>query len=181
MNNKEVELKFVITKNKRQEIIEDVSKSSRFISEKRQIDTYYIPSFKEFEIGGETMECLRIRETANRSILCYKKIHREATPVFCDEYELEISDKKEMEKILFALGFSVQMVIDKTRSSFECGEFEIDFDSVNGELELMEVELKNDSLDTSSILDFVKRYGLTKDDVTYRGIQKLVQELSKKE
>ena len=141
----------------------------------KQIDTYYIPDFREFEINGETMECVRIREENNNSTLAYKKIHREANPVYCDEYETRVDNKEQMEKILFALGFKVQMVIDKTRESYKINELEFDFDSVKNLGELMEVELKNDSNDVSVIYEFVSKYGLSKKDVTYEGIQVLMK------
>ena len=180
MNNKEIELKFIIDVEKRKLIEADIAKLAKFESEKRQVDTYYIPNFKSFEKNGETMECVRIRESGGKAVLCYKRIHREAAPVYCDEYELEISSKEEMEKILFALGFTVQMIIDKTRKIYSYANFEFDFDSVNGNLELLEIELKDNNSSVGTILDFVKKYGLSKSDVTYRGIQLLVKDLEAK-
>ena len=177
MANKEIELKFIIDQEKRGIIESDLHNIAKFESEKRQIDTYYIPNFKSFEVNGETKECVRIRESNSKAILCYKNIHREATPVYCDEYELEVSSKDEMEKILFALGFSVQMVIDKKRKTYSYENFEFDFDTVNGALELFEVELKDNNASVDTILDFVNKYGLSKEDVTYRGIQLLVKDL----
>ena len=159
-------------------MIEDnLKNTAKFESEKRQIDTYYIPNFKSFERNGETQECLRIRESNGKTILCYKYIHRDADPVYCDEYELELSNKESMEKILFALGFSVQMIIDKVRKTYSYENFEFDLDCVNGALDLFEVELKDNNASVDTILEFVKKYGLTREDVTYRGIQLLVKDL----
>ena len=180
MDNKEIELKFIIDSAKKNIIEEDLRLLAKFESEKRQIDTYYIPDFRSFEENGETVECVRIRESKGKAVLCYKKIHREAAPVYCDEYELEISNKDEMEKILFALGFSVQMVIDKLRKTYSFGKYEFDFDTVNGKLELLEVELKDNNASVEAILEFVKKYGLTMNDVTYRGIQLLVKDFESK-
>ena len=177
MDNKEIELKFIVDKQKRMLIEFDLNNIANFESEKRQIDTYYIPNFKSFEVNGETQECVRIRESNGKAILCYKNIHREADPVYCDEYELEVSSKVEMEKILFALGFSVQMIIDKTRKTYSYEKFEFDLDTVNEKLELFEVELKDNNASVGTILAFVQKYGLTKDDVTYRGIQLLVKDM----
>lgn len=175
MNNKEVELKFIINEEIKMQIIHDLEQKTYKISEKRLIDTYYIPNFKEFEINGETMECVRIRKNDNGAVLAYKKIHREANPVFCDEYETKIESSEEMEKILFALGFDVQMVIDKIRINYVLDNLEFDFDSVKDLGELLEVELKQGD-DISVIYDFVSKYGLTEKDVTYKGIQMLMKE-----
>lgn len=181
MSNKEIELKFVIDEKIKNQIICDLEQKTTKIKEKSLIDTYYIPYFREFEINGETMECVRIREDDKGAVLAYKKIHREANPVFCDEYETNIESKEEMEKILFALGFSVQMVIDKTRVTYALGDFEFDFDSVKNLGEIFEVELKDNSADISKIYEFVSKYGLTEKDVTYKGIQVLMKEAMKSE
>ncbi|MBP3581741.1 MAG: class IV adenylate cyclase [Clostridia bacterium] len=180
MNNKEIELKFIINEEIKTQIIADLEQKTSKISEKSLIDTYYVPYYRDFEINGETMECVRIREDDKGSVLAYKKIHREANPVYCDEYETKVENKNEMEKILFALGFEVQMVIDKTRISYYLGNLEFDFDSVKGLGELLEVELKN-SDDVSVIYDYVSKYGLVEKDVTYKGIQVLMKEAYKKE
>lgn len=175
MNNKEVELKFVITQNIKNQIIADLEKNCSRVFEDHLIDTYYEPSFKNFEINGQTMECIRIRERQGKCVLGYKKIHRECSPVYCDEYETEISDKTQMENILFALGFNTQMIIDKTRTSYKLGSFQFDFDSVKNLGELLEVELKNDMANIEDIYKFVSKYNLTKKDVTYDGIQVLMK------
>ena len=181
MSNKEVELKFIINEEIKTQIIADLEQKTSKISENSLIDTYYIPYYREFEINGETMECVRIRENNNGAVLAYKKIHREANPVFCDEYETKVESKIDAEKILFALGFEVQMVIDKTRITYELNNLEFDFDSVKGLGELLEVELKNSDDGVSAIYEFVSKYGLTEKDVTYKGIQVLMKEAMKKE
>ena len=178
MKDKEIELKFLIDNKTKQNIIADLEKTAQKGKTKRQIDTYYIPNFAEFEKDGETMECLRIREQNEKSVLCYKKIHREANPIYCDEYETEISSKDQMEKVLFALGFEIQMVIDKERVSYRLGDFHFDFDSVKNLGELMEVEIDssaNENVSVDDIYSFVAKYNLTSKDVTYDGIQKLMK------
>lgn len=180
MKDKEVELKFVIDLRVREKIVSNLEKVAKKVDEYRMIDTYYIPYFREFEINGETMECVRIREAHGKSVLAYKKIYREASPIYCDEFETEVSSVEEMEKILFALGFEIQMKIDKTRVSFAYQNFEFDFDSVAGVGEFMEVELKSENATTDDIYEFVKKYGLSKNDVTYEGIQVLVKKAMKK-
>ena len=117
---------------------------------------------------------MRIRETHKGAVLCYKHIHYEAQ-VYCDEYETKVESKEQIEKILFALGFSVQMVIDKTRESLEYKNFEFDFDTVKNLGELMEVELESEDASAEEIYEWVSKYGLSEKDVTYEGIQLLMK------
>jgi predicted adenylyl cyclase CyaB len=175
VNNKEIELKFIITKEIKSQIINDLEKSCNKIFEEHLIDTYYEPTFKSFEVNGQTMECVRIRENHNKCILGYKKIHRESNPVYCDEFETEIANKHQMENILFAIGFNTQMIIDKTRVSYKLGGFRFDFDSVKNLGELLEVELVDQNATVENIYNFVSKYNLSKKDVTYEGIQSLMK------
>ena len=85
-----------------------------------------------------------------------------------------------MEKILFALGFSVQMIIDKTRIGFYNEKFEFDFDTVKNLGELMEIELKDNNGSISDIYSLVKPFGLSDKDVTYEGIQLMLKNALKK-
>ena len=74
MKNKEIELKFMITKEQKELILNELESEAEFEGEKRQIDTYYIPKFKSIEENGETKECLRIRESGEKIIMCYKNM-----------------------------------------------------------------------------------------------------------
>lgn len=171
MKDKEIELKFRISLEQRQAIIQHIEPITTFKGSERIVDTYYTPNFKEFEIDGKTIECVRIREADNSAVICYKYIHYEANPIYCDEFETKIESKKQMEKILFALGFTIQMVIDKTRVSYSNEQFEFDFDTVENLGELMEIELKDNNGSLSDIYSLVKPFGLDEKNVTYEGIQ----------
>ena len=175
MKNKEIEIRFKISEKVYKDILKDLNKNATKIYSYRLIDTYYIPNFKEFEIDEITQECVRIRQTENKNKLCYKKIHHEAKPVYCDEYETNIENKEIMEKILFALGFSVQMIIDKIRSSYKIDKFQFDLDYIKEIGYMLEVELKDENANIDQIYNFVNKYGLTKLDVTHEGIQDLMK------
>ena len=173
--SKEIELKFSINTEIKSKIIAELEKTVEKCGENHLVDTYYVPYFKDYEVNGETNECLRIRETDNKIVLSYKKIHRECSPVYCDEYETKISSKDEMEKVLFAIGFSVQMIIDKTRITYKMDKYEFAFDSVKNLGELMEVELTDPNGNIEDIYSFLKQFGLTEKDVTYEGIQMMMK------
>jgi predicted adenylyl cyclase CyaB len=175
MNDKEIELKFRIAKQQKQAILQHIESITTFKGSEHMVDTYYIPNFKDFEIDGKTIECVRIREVNGTAVICYKHIHYEANPIYCDEFETKLDNKEQMEKILFALGFSVQMVIDKTRVSYFNDKFEFDFDTVENLGELMEIELKDNKGSINDIYELVRPFGLDKTNVTYEGIQLMLK------
>ncbi len=180
MKDKEIELKFIINKDIKERIIADLNYNKTPCSTLKLKDTYYTPTPDTFEINGETVECLRIRETEGSIIFSYKKIHKDCTPIYCDEYETEVLNKEQLEKILFALGYKIQMIIDKTRLTYVTETFEFAFDSVKGLDELLEIELKNEQEDLNSIYNFVAKYNLTKNNVTYEGIQNMMKKKNNK-
>ena len=175
--SKELEYKFFINDNQKLQIINYLKENgAEFISKIAQKDVYFIPKFRDFEINGETIECVRIRTTDRGSVLCYKKIHREANPIYCDEYETKIEDANELEKIFLAISFEVQMTIDKTREIYRLGDFEFDFDSVKNLGELFEIELKSDDeLKFDEIFEVLNEFGIKKSDANYEGIQTLMK------
>lgn len=177
---KSVEVKFRINEKIKQEIKAFLSRVAVRTISTHQIDTYYVPSFRDFEVNGETIECIRIREELDKIKLSYKKIHFDADPIYCDEYETEITSKDNMEKILFALNFSTQMVIDKFRESYFHTELEFSFDTVKDVGEFMEVKARGENANLDKIFSFVETYGLSKADVTYEGLQKIVKESKNK-
>ena len=175
MKDKEIEVKFGITPSQKERILADLKDVAVKVGESHLVDTYYIPNFKSFMENGETVESVRIRENHKGNIINYKKIHKEATPVYCDEYETKVEDKDQMEKLLFAIGFEIEMVIDKTRETYTYKNFEIDFDSVKNLGELMEVEIKDPNATVEDIYAFVSKYGLSAKDKR-GGIQNLMRE-----
>ena len=88
--------------------------------------------------------------------------------------------------VVFAFGGSIYCesevpeAFSFIRKTYSFGKYEFDFDTVNGKLELLEVELKDNNASVEAILEFVKKYGLTMNDVTYRGIQLLVKDFESK-
>ena len=72
------------------------------------------------------------------------------------------------------------MIIDKTRFSYKLNNFEFDIDYVKELGYLLEVELKDENSSIEEILKFVSKYGLTKSDITYEGIQILMKKAMSK-
>lgn len=176
MKDKEIELKFKINEEIKNKMLKDLEElGGVMLSKSRLIDSYYIPYFRDFEEDGVTIECVRIRENEKGAVLTYKKIHKEANPIFCDEFETKVEDKEQTEKILFGIGFKIQMVIDKTRISYKLNDFEFDFDHVENLGELLEVELKKENGDINEIYEFVSNYGVSEEDLQRDGIQTMMK------
>lgn len=176
MANIELEYKFLISDNQKNKILDYLKENGEFVSSSHQKDVYYIPKFRDFEINGETAECVRVRTTDKGSVLCYKKIHRESNPIYCDEYETKIEDAESLEKIMLAIDFEIQMTIDKTRETFKIADYEFDFDSVKDLGELLEVEFKgSDPSKFDEVFEILSKYSISKSDVNYDGIQMLMK------
>ena len=180
MSNKEIERRFIISAEQRENLLNFVKREATFVSENRQYDVYYEPDFKAWEKDGKTIEALRIRTVDGNSTMNYKYIHREVTPLYCDEYESKIADAGQVEQILYAIGFKRLIEIDKTRQTYTFGEFEFDFESVVGLGDFLEIELKGENGDVNKIFELVKPFGLSEKDVTFDGIIKLMQNANKK-
>ncbi len=180
MKDKEIERRFKITQEQKENILNFVKSQATFKEECSQFDVYYEPSFKEWEKDGKTMEALRIRTVDGISTMNYKYIHREINPIYCDEFESVIADAEQMEKILFAIGFHRLIEIDKTRQTYAYGDFQFDIESVVGLGDFLEVELKCEDSEVNKIFDLLKPFGLTENDVTFDGIIKLMQNANKK-
>ena len=176
MSNLEYEYKFLINEFQKKEIIEFLNKNGQYIGSSYQKDVYYIPKFRDFETNGETTECLRVRTTEKGSVLCYKKIHREANPIYCDEYETKIESAEEFEKILLAIDFEIQMTIEKTRESFRFGDCQFDLDEVKDFGDLIEVEFKGDEIaEFDKIFEILNKFNIFKENANYEGIQMLIK------
>lgn len=130
----EVEVKFPLyNKNN---VVEQIEKLGfeHIKKDKQQCDTYYSPPGRKFYSGEIISEWLRIREEINVFSFNFKqwlpigaKIQNE-----CNEYETIISDAVAMKKILDALGFEIEVIVNKTRNSWMAEDIEISIDEVKG-------------------------------------------------
>ncbi len=89
------------------------------------------------------------------------------------EYETKVENGQEMLNILKGIGFTDEVVVDKTRRSFKHKNFEIEIDEVKDLGIFVEVELKehDDDFDEGikQIYTFVKSIGITKFKIQNRG------------
>lgn len=130
----EVEAKFRLYN--KDEAVEHIEKLGfkHIKKDKQQCDTYYSPPGREFYSGEIISEWLRIREEGDVFSFNFKQWLPIGARIQnqCNEYETIISDAVAMKKILEALGFEIEIVVDKMRNSWLAEDIEISIDEVEG-------------------------------------------------
>lgn len=136
----ETELKIEISKNKYDSMIRFLNQNAKFINENHHIDTYYQPNYRKFLNGEETTEWLRIGKRGEKKILNYKNWYEH---IYCDEFEVEIDNSENLDKIFKALDIEKIVVVDKRRKTyFYLDKYEIALDYVKELGYFVEIEVK---------------------------------------
>lgn len=120
-------------------------KEAKFMNENKQIDTYFQPTYRNFvneekiKSQEKISEWLRIGKRGNTLILNYKKWYDN----YCDEYEVEIDNDKNLQKIFTVLEIEKLVVVEKTRKTyFYLDKYEVALDSVKDLGYFIEIEVK---------------------------------------
>ncbi|MFZ0565650.1 MAG: class IV adenylate cyclase [Chlamydiales bacterium] len=167
--SKEIEIKVKLNELDKQLILKWLSIHAKFISRLKQTDYYLDNPHSSFVFLNQkgfrdANQYFRVRSSENGARLCYKKVHRDLDTeecLYCDEYEIEIHNVKQMLKILNAAGFTDVIEVSKERSKYFYAPFEIVLDEVKNIGSFLEVELKSEVEDPKSGLDQLKEF-LTK-------------------
>lgn len=122
-----------------------------------QDDTYYCP--QELINEGRSKEApfvVRIRNKNKQFILTYKSFTENKSSWI--EEESKVDDGESVARILGYLGLSPYLKINKTRSSYKHGKFEINVDEIQdlGVFVEMEVVAINEVLAKTEIEEFMK-------------------------
>lgn len=152
------------------------SKKAKFINENKQIDTYFQPAYRNFvneekiKSQEKISEWLRIGERGNNKILNYKNWYDN----YCDEYEVEIDNIENLQKIFTVLGLEELVVVDKTRKTyFYLDKYEVALDYVKDLGYFIEIEVKKYTKDArkeyDDLLKVVKDLYLNLDCIDKRG------------
>ena len=171
-NDVETEIKIKITKSEYKALNEFMDKNSEILKDNnRQLDTYYQPSYRKFLNGNEINEWLRIGKRGNKTILNYKNWHDN---MYCDEYEVEIYNSENLDKIFNVLGLEKIAVVDKKRNTFlYLDKYEIALDYVKDLGYYIEIEvkkyLKSPVDEYSDLLKLAKTLNLNLDNIDKRG------------
>ena len=167
----ETEIKIRITKTEYEELISFMQNNAKFIKENNQLDTYYQPTYRKFLNDNEVNEWLRIGHRGNKIILNYKNWHDN---MYCDEYEVEIDNSENLDKIFSALGLEKIAIVDKKRKTYMyLNKYEIALDYVKDLGYFIEIEVKEYSKKPSEeygdLLKLAKSLNLNLDNIDNRG------------
>lgn len=164
--NKEIEIKTPISRSKYLRIWRILKKEAKFVKSSKQVDTYYSPQGKRFLKPRYPYEWLSLRERAGKITINYKHWYPEGKEVttFCDEYESEVGDKIQLQKLLSALKFEKLVSVEKVRLIFVKNDLEIALDNVKHLGYFIEIEsLKNTGGVKNTrkvLLDYARKLGV---------------------
>ena len=170
-NDIETEIKIKITKSEYDRLVSFMKDKAKTLSENKQIDTYYQPTYRKFLNDGEINEWLRIGERGNKTILNYKNWHDN---MYCDEYEVEIDSGKNLDKIFKVLGLEEIAIVNKQRKTYMyLNKYEIALDFVKDLGYFIEIEVKNytkEPIDEySDLISLARSLNLNLDNIDKRG------------
>lgn len=127
----ETEIKIKLSENEFDKIEFFMKNNAKFLNKSRQVDTYYQPTYRKFLKDGKEIinEWLRIGIRGNKKILNYKNWYNN---MYCDEYEVEIDNENNLDKILKILGMEEIATVNKIRNTyFYLNKYEIALDYVS--------------------------------------------------
>ncbi len=167
----ETEIKIKISEKDYKRLLNFMTQKAQFIKESNQVDTYYQPTYRKFLNDKEINEWLRIGERGNKKILNYKNWHDN---MYCDEYEVEIDNKENLDRIFKILDLEQIAVVDKKRIIyFYLEKYEISLDFVKDLGYFIEIEVKKYTKspidEYSDLLKLAKNLNLNLDNIDKRG------------
>jgi adenylate cyclase class 2 len=174
--DREIEIKFPVDEETFLRVRERLAQTAIGKPLSNQVDTYLTPKHRNFVEPEFPWEWLSVRRRGGKAILCYKHWHpaRERIHTHADEFETEIQDPDQLEKIFRALNFGELVTVDKKREIFIFkDEFEIALDDVKGLGFFVEIEALKDlggvDVTRKKILEFAGSIGIDTNRIDRRG------------
>ncbi len=167
----ETEIKIKLSKDEYKELDRFMEARAKYLKENQQVDTYYQPTYRTFLRKEETNEWLRIGIRGNKKILNYKNWHDN---IYCDEYEVEIDNSDNLDRIFKILGLEAICTVDKYRKTYMyLDKYEIALDYVKELGYFIEIEVKQYSKkpieEYEDLIKVAKKLGLNLDHIDKRG------------
>ena len=176
MQNIEIEIKVQVQESTFEKFRSFLTKNAKFEKESFQTDEYFTPVHRDFLSPGYPFEWLSIRERNKKVILNYKHWYpeNEEKSTHCDEYEVELSNYENMNKIFQSINIKSLCKVAKKREVYNYNnEFEIALDKVDELGYFVEIEVKKDfeSIETANqkLLEFAEQMGVDTANRNYRG------------
>ena len=175
-NNIEIEIKIPLDKDTFFQVKEKLKKISKFVKNSHQIDEYFTPAHRNFVEPEFPFEWLSIRKRDDKVILNYKHYYPENVEVttHCDEFETEIKNLDQLEKIFSVLNFKKLVTVEKEREVYIYNdEFEVALDIVKELGHFIEIEAMKDfgSVEATreKLFEFAKDLGIDISKTDKRG------------
>lgn len=178
---KEIELKIKITDDQHKVLADWLTENAEFKGEEHHQE-YYLNNpehtFKYMHKNGylDAKDYLRIRMTNKGNTINMKRweIDPESNASKnIAEFESEIAEPQKLLNIFDALGYTDNILVDKTRQKYVAGNLEIVVDTLKGLGVFVEIEVLDHDDDTdkamNQIFEFLKKLGITKFSKQTRG------------
>lgn len=175
-NNVEIEIKIPLDEDAFLKVKEKLKKIANFVKTLQQKDDYFIPVHRNFVEPKFPFEWLSIRKRGDKAILNYKHWYPENVEIatHCDEFETEIKNPDQLEKIFSVLNFKKLITVEKEREVYiHNDEFEIALDTVKELGHFIEIEAMKDfgSVEATreKLFEFAKYLGIDISKTDKRG------------
>ncbi len=181
--DKEIEIKIPLNEDEFSKLKERLKEMAKFVKTSQQTDEYFTPAHRNFLEPEFPFEWLSIRKREGKTILNYKHFYPENVKTFthCDEFETEINNLDQLNKIFSFLNLKKLVTVEKEREVFVYSdEFEIALDTVKELGHFIEIEAIKDfgSVEEAreKIFNFAKNLGVDVSKVDKRGYPFLLME-----
>lgn len=175
-NDIEIEIKIPLDEETFINVKEKIRASCKFVKSSHQIDEYFTPAHRNFLEPKFPFEWLSIRKRNNKVFLNYKHYYPENCEIttHCDEFETEVKDSNQLEKIFSALNLKRLVTVEKEREVYLYNdEFEVALDTVKELGHFMEIEVRKSfgSIEETreKLFEFAKNLGLDVSKIDKRG------------
>jgi adenylate cyclase, class 2 len=173
---KEIEVKILnVDKQRIEEILTQLMAKQTFDDE---ITTYFFDFENNNIVNAKNV--LRLRKEGKQSVLTFKKILSKQTAKVAEEYEVEVSNFSEMERILELLGLSVTENMKKHRTSYKLKDVQFDIDTLEKEYAFIPTYLEIEAKNIELIHKYAKILGYRADDCLPWNTNELIKFYSKK-
>lgn len=173
---KNIEVEIQVNLENIQPLKKLLKSEAEFVSEKREIDHYYMPAHRNFISNLPISEWLRLRDSEGKFSINYKHWQRdgEGKTNHCHEYETGVDNIEQMQNILEVMDFKPVVRVEKKRRKYHYQDYEITIDRVVGLDETVEIEFKGESDKspadiTAEMIQFLRKLGVGKMKRSYQG------------